>query len=518
VASDGGCASSNGYWEPGELVQLTTVIERYSVCPTSAITLIGGTLSTTSPSITLTTSSSAFTNLGVPVGSTAQNSTLFEFTVSPGAPCGEIVEFKLRLTSSAGEADVYFEHSIGRPQETVLLNERFDLVLAPALPAGWATATLAGAANAWGTSTVFAATGPNSVYCADVGVTSLNELSSPPLIVPAGTDIVRVELDETHNMELDLERRAWDGGLMRLLISGTRYLSGAAGVMTPFYPWQMNRQSSADQPLQDLSCWSGNTTPGFAHYSTDFPDLAGQTINVLFDVGTDGTVSTPTGQFIDNVVVTAIDYECSCTDPPLLAVLPPAVDFGNVPAFVATCDTLELRNDGVTDLVISSITGCNMAPFGVDDSMTDLVLSQNESTTLVVCVTPTEAGAPSCNITVTSNSSGGNVVIPVSVDAVTAAGDAPARFDVVRVAPNPFNPETSIRFSLPSRMSATVEIWSVDGARVRTLARERTFDAGAVELRWRGDDNGGEPVASGIYFVRVQTPLGERVARAVLLK
>ncbi|UCH85633.1 MAG: T9SS type A sorting domain-containing protein, partial [Candidatus Latescibacterota bacterium] len=86
------------------------------------------------------------------------------------------------------------------------------------------------------------------------------------------------------------------------------------------------------------------------------------------------------------------------------------------------------------------------------------------------------------------------------------------------VAPNPFNPSATIRFSLPQRMPVTAEVWSVTGAKVRVLANGRPFAAGENELRWNGRNDSGEPVASGVYFVRVSTELGEKVTRAVLLK
>jgi flagellar hook assembly protein FlgD len=91
-------------------------------------------------------------------------------------------------------------------------------------------------------------------------------------------------------------------------------------------------------------------------------------------------------------------------------------------------------------------------------------------------------------------------------------------FEIVSVAPNPFNPSTTIRFSLPQRMPVTAEVWSVTGARVRVLAKDRAFTAGQNELRWDGRNDAQEPVASGVYFVRVSTELGEKVTRAVLLK
>jgi flagellar hook assembly protein FlgD len=53
---------------------------------------------------------------------------------------------------------------------------------------------------------------------------------------------------------------------------------------------------------------------------------------------------------------------------------------------------------------------------------------------------------------------------------------------------------------------------------VATLVRGRVYAAGDNELRWDGRNTAGSHVASGVYLVRITTPLGARVARAVLLE
>jgi flagellar hook assembly protein FlgD len=102
---------------------------------------------------------------------------------------------------------------------------------------------------------------------------------------------------------------------------------------------------------------------------------------------------------------------------------------------------------------------------------------------------------------------------------MTAANSTtPDGFAIVGVVPNPFNPSTSVRFTLPEALPVTAEVWSVTGARVRTLARGTPLPAGENALRWDGRNTNGERVASGVYLVRVSTPLGKRVARMVLVQ
>jgi len=198
---------------------------------------------------------------------------------------------------------------------------------------------------------------------------------------------------------------------------------------------------------------------------------------------------------------------------------PSEVVFSGIPANQTTCTPVTVTNTGCDTLTIAGISGCDNAPFSVDTTLTAHVLAPGAQTSISVCATPTDGGAQSCEITVHSNASNGPLVFDVSIDGVTAAGAAPSRgFALLGVVPNPFNPATTIRFQLPAASTINADVWSVDGARVRTLARSQTFPAGTNEVPWDGRDDAGRPVASGVYLVRVATPAEARVTRALLLK
>jgi hypothetical protein len=68
--------------------------------------------------------------------------------------------------------------------------------------------------------------------------------------------------------------------------------------------------------------------------------------------------------------------------------------------------------------------------------------------------------------------------------------------------PNPFNPQTTIAFELPTVGKARLRIYDLAGRVVRDLVNE-TLPAGRHEAVWTGRDNGGRSVASGTYFVRL---------------
>jgi len=78
----------------------------------------------------------------------------------------------------------------------------------------------------------------------------------------------------------------------------------------------------------------------------------------------------------------------------------------------------------------------------------------------------------------------------------------PSRFALHPNTPNPFNPSTVIHFELDRAGPATLRIYSVNGALVRTLV-DHPLPAGHFRARWDGTDAGGRAVGSGIYVYRL---------------
>ncbi|UCD16168.1 MAG: S8 family serine peptidase [Candidatus Zixiibacteriota bacterium] len=93
----------------------------------------------------------------------------------------------------------------------------------------------------------------------------------------------------------------------------------------------------------------------------------------------------------------------------------------------------------------------------------------------------------------------------------------PETFSLAQNRPNPFNPSTEIRYSLPSRIHVTLEVFNVLGQRVRTLVDE-IRSAGAHHVVWNGNDDRGAPVASGLYLYRISAGNFVDVKKMVLLK
>ncbi len=83
--------------------------------------------------------------------------------------------------------------------------------------------------------------------------------------------------------------------------------------------------------------------------------------------------------------------------------------------------------------------------------------------------------------------------------------------------PNPFNPSTTIHFSVAKTSQVTLDVFDVKGRQVRTL-HNRLTEAGRHTANWDGLDNHGKSVASGVYLIRLKSPGKSITQKALLLK
>ena len=88
----------------------------------------------------------------------------------------------------------------------------------------------------------------------------------------------------------------------------------------------------------------------------------------------------------------------------------------------------------------------------------------------------------------------------------------------VRVAPNPFNPTTSLQLHLPVDSPVWLTMYNVAGQVVYTLLEGRVLDAGYHTFDWDGHDQQGYPVTSGVYLYRIQTIKQVLVGKMALIR
>jgi hypothetical protein len=93
----------------------------------------------------------------------------------------------------------------------------------------------------------------------------------------------------------------------------------------------------------------------------------------------------------------------------------------------------------------------------------------------------------------------------------------PLEFTLKPNYPNPFNPRTTIQYSLPEAAKMRLEIYNIKGQLVKTLVNGE-MPAGMHNVVWDGRDSKDRAVASGVYFYRISSPQNTQTKRMLLMK
>lgn len=83
--------------------------------------------------------------------------------------------------------------------------------------------------------------------------------------------------------------------------------------------------------------------------------------------------------------------------------------------------------------------------------------------------------------------------------------------------PNPFNPETVIRFATRDSGNVKITVYNIKGQVVKTLTN-KNYPSGNHQLIWNGKDDKGRSVSSGIYMYRMETPSYTKTMKMMLMK
>lgn len=88
---------------------------------------------------------------------------------------------------------------------------------------------------------------------------------------------------------------------------------------------------------------------------------------------------------------------------------------------------------------------------------------------------------------------------------------------ILKNSPNPFNPSTTIEFTLPSSGKANLTVYDIMGRKVRELVSGQV-SAGMRTALWDGRDDSGKLVSSGVYFARLTMGKNVAVKKMLLMK
>ncbi|MCK5124938.1 MAG: T9SS type A sorting domain-containing protein [candidate division Zixibacteria bacterium] len=99
----------------------------------------------------------------------------------------------------------------------------------------------------------------------------------------------------------------------------------------------------------------------------------------------------------------------------------------------------------------------------------------------------------------------------------SGSGSLPQKYELMQNRPNPFNPSTSISFSLIEGGDVLLEVFNIVGQRISTLV-DKYYEPGTHTVVWYGQDDNGHRVSSGIYLYTIKTLNMTETKKMMLLK
>ena len=118
---------------------------------------------------------------------------------------------------------------------------------------------------------------------------------------------------------------------------------------------------------------------------------------------------------------------------------------------------------------------------------------------------------------------GGSYTInfPVGVGVTVALDDnsglSPFKYKLNNNYPNPFNPETTIGFSVANNSKVTILIYNILGQKVATLL-DGKMNPGNYTMKWKGVSDSGKELPSGMYFYEMTSPGFHQIKKLVLVR
>jgi hypothetical protein len=111
----------------------------------------------------------------------------------------------------------------------------------------------------------------------------------------------------------------------------------------------------------------------------------------------------------------------------------------------------------------------------------------------------------------------GLVFLLASAEAFACVGGTRVNQLCVSNYPNPFNPSTTVSYTVPSPGAVRVAVYDTRGALVKMLF-EGDHAAGSYTIQWNGRDKSGAAVISGVYFARIEHNGAIKTGKMLVLK
>jgi len=251
--------------------------------------------------------------------------------------------------------------------------------------------------------------------------------------------------------------------------------------------------------------------PGYWDYVTSIPARVETDYSVVCETLCDSTIA-------DGLCESSFFVSAETDQMPIFFDSPP--DSGYSVDNLSPAAPLNFRMESTTLLAWDKNTDADFDYFTLYGSSVDLL---DESAVLIGHTTGTDydiTGEGHAYYLLTAADFSGNES-PEAVladESVSAPDGLPTAVALRAAYPNPFNPHTEIRFELPEAASVKLMIYDVGGRLVRTLLDGEPVAAGRHAATWRGRDDRGRELSSGIYFTRFEAAGEQHTGKLTLLR
>ena len=106
-------------------------------------------------------------------------------------------------------------------------------------------------------------------------------------------------------------------------------------------------------------------------------------------------------------------------------------------------------------------------------------------------------------LTITASDADNNIILAVT--------------ELIGNYPNPFNPETVIKYGLKTDTKVLLEIYNLRGQKVKTLINDYQ-SAGYHQATWNGRDKTGKQTTSGVYFYKFKAGNYTEIKKMIMMK
>ena len=98
-------------------------------------------------------------------------------------------------------------------------------------------------------------------------------------------------------------------------------------------------------------------------------------------------------------------------------------------------------------------------------------------------------------------------------DAISDYKQLPLSYQLEQNYPNPYNPNTTIEYSLPQASNVTINLYNILGQRIKQLMTGLRKEAGYHQIEWDASR-----ISSGIYYYRIEAGEFQDVKKMILLR